>query len=56
MTHLEMIQKMPAYELAELFGQIMDNCFNVGRCGECERIVPCMSAVMILRMITSKIG
>ena len=40
MTHLEEIQKMSAFELADLFEQIMDNCFNYGRCGECDEECP----------------
>lgn len=39
-THIDRIRAMSAANLAEFLAQIMDNCWNAGRCGECDEECP----------------
>lgn len=39
-TNYDRIVSKSPYDLAEFLGQIMDCCWNSGRCGECDEDCP----------------
>lgn len=39
-TNYDSFMDMKPYELADFLAQLMDCCFNSGRCGECDEDCP----------------